>query len=44
MDGNQTHYDDHFVVYTNTESFCRTPEINILSNVNYISKDGLKNI
>ena len=29
-DVNYTYYGDHFAVYTNTESLCCTPEINII--------------
>ena len=36
MNVNYTHCGGHFVIYTNTESLCCTPEANILY-VNYIS-------
>ena len=34
-DLNYTHCGDHFAIYTNTESFCCTPETNIMSHVDH---------
>ena len=36
-DGDQTYYDDHFTMYTNVDSLCCIPKINIILYVNYIS-------
>ena len=43
MHVNQTYCSDHFIIYTNIESLCYTPEINMLY-VKYNSKKNKINL
>ena len=41
MDVNQTSCGDHFTLYTNIESLCRTPETNRILCQLYLNKKNL---